>query len=86
MINAALDGTLDNVEYVQEPVFGLSIPKSVPGVPDGVLQPRTTWADPVAYDAQIAKLAKMFADNFKQYESEVSAEVRAAGPRVLEKA
>ena len=45
-----------------------------------------TWADPVAYDAQLAKLAKMFADNFKQYEKEVSPEVRAAGPRVLEKA
>ena len=86
MINAALDGTLDNVEYVQEPVFGLSMPKSVPGVPDAVLQPRMTWADPVAYDAQLAKLAKMFADNFKQYEKEVSPEVRAAGPRVLEKA
>ena len=86
MINAALDGTLDGVEYVQEPVFGLSIPTSVPGVPDEVLQPRMTWADPVAYDAQMAKLAKMFADNFKQYESEVSPEVRAAGPRVLEKA
>ena len=86
MINAALDGTLDNVEYVQEPVFGLSMPKSVPGVPDEVLQPRMTWADPVAYDTQLAKLAKMFADNFKQYEKEVSPEVRAAGPRVLEKA
>ena len=86
MINAALDGTLDSVEYVQEPVFGLSMPKSVPGVPGEVLQPRMTWADPVAYDTQLAKLAKMFADNFKQYEKEVSPEVRAAGPRVLEKA
>ena len=62
------------------------MPTSVPGVPDEVLQPRKTWADPAAYDTQIAKLAKMFADNFKQYESEVSAEVCAAGPKMLEEA
>jgi phosphoenolpyruvate carboxykinase (ATP) len=86
MINAALDGKLDVVAYEEEPVFGLAIPKSVPGVPDEVLQPRGTWADPAAYDAQVAKLAKMFADNFKQFAREVSDDVRAAGPRVLETA
>jgi phosphoenolpyruvate carboxykinase (ATP) len=85
MINAALDGKLDDVRYVEEPVFGLAIPSRVPGVPDEVLQPRGTWTDGAAYDAQMARLAKMFADNFRQYESEVSPEVRAAGPRVLEK-
>jgi phosphoenolpyruvate carboxykinase (ATP) len=85
MINAALDGELDGVQYAEEPVFGLAIPNHVPGVPDEVLQPRSTWADPAAYDAQLAKLAKMFADNFKQYASEVSPEVCAAGPRVLER-
>ena len=80
MINAALDGKLDDVAFVQEPVFGLALPLHVPGVPDQVLQPRGTWADPVAYDAQLNKLAEMFATNFKQYAGEVSAEVRAAGP------
>jgi phosphoenolpyruvate carboxykinase (ATP) len=85
MINAALDGQLDGVPYAEEPVFGLAIPNHVPGVPDEVLQPRSTWADPAAYDAQLAKLAKMFADNFKQYAGEVSPEVCAAGPRMLER-
>jgi phosphoenolpyruvate carboxykinase (ATP) len=84
MINAALDGKLDDVAYGVEPVFGLAIPTRVPGVPDAVLQPRGTWADPAAYDAQMARLAKMFADNFVQFAAEVSEEVRAAGPRVLE--
>ena len=85
MINAALDGKLDDVAFVQEPVFGLALPLHVPGVPDQVLQPRGTWADPVAYDAQLNKLAEMFAANFKQYAGEVSAEVRAAGPQVMER-
>jgi phosphoenolpyruvate carboxykinase (ATP) len=49
-------------------------------VPADVLIPRKTWADPHAYDAQAAKLAKMFAENFKAFESSVSAEVLAAGP------
>jgi phosphoenolpyruvate carboxykinase (ATP) len=81
MINAALNGELDDVEFETDPIFGLAIPKAVPGVPSEVLFPRNTWSDPAAYDAQAAKLAKMFADNFKQFEEQVSPEVRAAGPK-----
>jgi phosphoenolpyruvate carboxykinase (ATP) len=45
------------------------------------LQPRKTWKDAQAYDAQAHKLAGMFAENFKQFASDVSPDVRAAGPR-----
>ena len=76
MINAALNGELDNVEYVTEPVFGLAIPTSCPNVPAEVLNPRNTWADKAAYDAQIRKLAGMFVNNFKQYEDQSSPGVR----------
>jgi phosphoenolpyruvate carboxykinase (ATP) len=51
-------------------------------VPVEVLQPRNTWPDPADYDAQATKLAKMFADNFKTFESGVTPAVKAAGPRV----
>jgi phosphoenolpyruvate carboxykinase (ATP) len=52
-----------------------------PDVPAEVLNPRTTWANPSEYDAQALKLAKMFAENFKGFEADVAADVRAAGPK-----
>jgi phosphoenolpyruvate carboxykinase (ATP) len=81
MVNAALDGELDDVEFVADPVFGVQIPTSVPDVPAEVLQPRNTWADKAAYDAQAKKLAGMFRANFKQFEENVSDEIKAAAPQ-----
>ena len=80
MIRAALSGALDGVGYEKDPVFNLDIPISCPDVPSEVLKPRNTWADGAAYDAQAAKLAKMFVENFKTFEQGVTAEVLAAGP------
>jgi phosphoenolpyruvate carboxykinase (ATP) len=79
MVNAALDGLLDSVEFVTEPAFGLSIPLSCPGVPSEILNPRNVWADKRAYDRQAADLASRFEDNFQQFDA--SEEVRAAGPK-----
>jgi phosphoenolpyruvate carboxykinase (ATP) len=80
MVNAALNGELKDVPFETDPFFGLQIPTAVPGVPAEVLNPRNTWADKAAYDAQATKLAKMFHDNFKQYADRVSDEVAKAGP------
>jgi phosphoenolpyruvate carboxykinase (ATP) len=80
MINAALSGALDTVAYEKDPVFNLDLPVSCPGVPVEVLRPRTTWASGAAYDEAARRLARMFGDNFKKFESEVSADVKAAGP------
>jgi phosphoenolpyruvate carboxykinase (ATP) len=82
MIRAVLAGALDAVVFSKDPVFNLEIPASCPGVPADVLTPRATWADGAAYDAQAAKLARMFVENFKTFEEGVSAEVLAAGPSV----
>jgi phosphoenolpyruvate carboxykinase (ATP) len=81
MIRAALSGALDGVPRVQDPVFGLHIPVSVPGVPDEVLQPRDTWPNPDEYDAQARKLADMFRENFAKFADGVTEGVRNAGPR-----
>jgi len=81
MVNAALDGGLDAGEFAADPVFGMDVPSSVPGVPSEVLRPRDAWADGAAYDAAAARLADMFRANFEQFASEVSDEVKAAGPR-----
>ncbi len=80
MINAALNGELDNVEYVVDPIFGVRVPSSCPNVPTEVLTPKNTWSDGDAYDEQARKLAGMFVENFKQFEAEVSDEVKAAAP------
>jgi phosphoenolpyruvate carboxykinase (ATP) len=82
MIRAALAGQLDRVNYARDPIFNLEIPESCPGVPADVLRPRNTWASGADYDAQAAKLARMFAENFKAFEQGVTAEVLAAGPNV----
>jgi phosphoenolpyruvate carboxykinase (ATP) len=80
MISAALAGALDKVAYRHDDRFNLDVPVSCPDVPAEVLDARSTWANPSEYDAQALKLAKMFADNFKSFEAEVAADVRAAGP------
>jgi phosphoenolpyruvate carboxykinase (ATP) len=80
MIRAALSGQLDKAAYRTDPVFNLEVPQSVPGVPAEVLDPRGTWKNGSDYDAQAKKLAGMFIDNFKSFEGEAAAEVKAAGP------
>ncbi len=82
MVNAAINGKLDNVAYVEDPVFGVQIPTSCPDVPVEVLIPRNTWADKAAYDEQLKKLGGMFVKNFKDYEEGTAPEVKAAGPKV----
>ncbi len=81
MIKAALAGELDQVVYTRHPVFNIDVPTTCPGVPDHVLDPRGTWADQAAYDAQAVKLAAMFVENFKTFAGDVAAAVVAAGPR-----
>jgi phosphoenolpyruvate carboxykinase (ATP) len=80
MVNAVLDGRLDDVPTWRDPVFGVAIPESCPGVPDALLNPRESWADKSAYDAQAAKLAGMFHENFRTYIDDVPEAVAAAGP------
>ena len=84
MVRAALDGRLDGVPTITDPIFGVEIPTTVPDVPAAFLQPRSTWADGAAYDRQARALAHMFAENFAAYADGVSASVRAAGPRVVD--
>jgi phosphoenolpyruvate carboxykinase (ATP) len=79
MIQAALGGLLDNVEYRTHPIFGLQMPVTCPNVPDEVLDPRRLWADPAAYDAAALRLANMFEENFRKYADFVTDAVKDAG-------
>ena len=80
IVNAALDGKLNEVPTTTDPVFGLKVPVECPGVPTEVLDPRNTWNDRQAYDQQARKLAQQFEDNFRKYADDVADAVRTAGP------
>lgn len=67
MIRAAMSGTLENVAYETDPIFGLSVPRTCPDVPYDILMPRNTWEDKDAYDAQARTLLGMFEENFKKF-------------------
>jgi phosphoenolpyruvate carboxykinase (ATP) len=81
MVQALLSGALDNAKTVTHPVFGLAMPTAVPNVPSEVLDPRKTWSDGAAYDAQAKKLAQMFAENIKKFAG-LDPAVAAAGPKI----
>ncbi|HSK15129.1 MAG TPA: phosphoenolpyruvate carboxykinase (ATP) [Gaiellaceae bacterium] len=80
LLHAALEEGLDEVEYRIDPVFGFDIPVSVPGVDDRLLDPRSTWSDPDAYDAKARELAAMFRENFERF-ADAGEAIRRAGPR-----
>jgi len=81
LLNAALNGDLYKVTYETDPVFGLNIPSECTGVPSEILNPKNTWKDKQAYDQKAAELAERFKKNFSEYETHVTPEVIAAGPR-----
>ena len=81
MVRAVLDGLLASAPVTTDPVFGLSVPQNVAGVPSQVLDARSTWKDTAAYDAQAKKLAEMFRENIKKFGDAVSAKILAAGPK-----
>jgi phosphoenolpyruvate carboxykinase (ATP) len=82
MLNAALNGDLLNVDYYSDPVFGFSVPRSCPDVPDSVLDPALAWSSREAYMKRYRALASRFIDNFKRFEEGTSPDVLAAGPKL----
>ena len=82
MISAALNGNLNNVEFEPHKVFGMLMPKTCPGIPGSLLNPRSTWTSKEAYDRQAKELAMLFRNNFVKYRDYVSDEIFNASPLV----
>jgi phosphoenolpyruvate carboxykinase (ATP) len=80
LLRAALDGELDQVEYRMDPIFGFEVPVEVPGVDSSLLDPRSTWSDPDAYDEKARYLATRFRENFQKFGADEN--IVQAGPRV----
>ena len=80
LLNAALDGSLNDAEFRKDPHFGFDVPVAVPGVDSGILDPRSTWEDGEEYDATARKLVQLFIDNFEPFAPHVDEGVRKAAP------
>ena len=83
LLNAALDGTLNETEFSIDPRFGFEVPQSCEGVPEEILNPRDTWGNGADYDSTADRLARMFGENFEQFEQGTSQEVLDAAPKPL---
>ncbi|HHT7240005.1 MULTISPECIES: phosphoenolpyruvate carboxykinase (ATP) [Bacillus] len=80
MIQAALSGELAKAETAKHDIFGLEVPRHVPGVPDEVLMPEQTWADKEAYKAKAIELANEFKENFTKFDSVSEDIINLGGP------
>jgi phosphoenolpyruvate carboxykinase (ATP) len=76
-----LAGELGGVGFRTDPVFGFEVPVRAPGVDESLLDPRSTWADPEAYDRKARELAQMFVDNFSTKHADAPDGVAAAAPK-----
>ncbi|MGB3688339.1 MAG: phosphoenolpyruvate carboxykinase (ATP), partial [Jannaschia helgolandensis] len=77
LLTAALSGSLSRGKFRRDPNFGFDVPVHCEGVADLLLDPRRTWADKDAYDAQAQKLVDMFAANFENYVDHIDEDVKA---------
>ncbi|MFA7572614.1 MAG: phosphoenolpyruvate carboxykinase (ATP), partial [Lutispora sp.] len=82
MVRAAMNGQLDEVAYITDPIFGLAIPKECPNVPNLVLNPPNTWYSIDEYYRKANNLAENFGSNFKQFEG-VSEDILEAEPEKM---
>jgi len=82
LLNAALDGSLLDVDYYTDPVFGFEVPKTCPGVPESVLYPAQSWPSEQEYWHKYRQLAGRYIDNFRKFEADSPPEVVAAGPKI----
>ncbi len=81
LLNAALEGKLNNVEYRKDKLFGFEVPKTCPDVPSDVLDPSKSWGNVEEYWKKYDALAARFIENFKLFAKESSEDVLNAGPK-----
>jgi len=81
LLNAALDGKLEKVEFRKDKLFGFDVPSTCPEVPEDVLDPSTSWGNEKDYWKKYDALAARFIENFKLFEAGVTDEVKNAGPK-----
>ena len=83
LLDAALDGQLQKVEYRKDPLFGFDVPLTCPEVPEKVLTPEAAWPDKKAYKQKYRQLGSLYVENFRKFADDCSEDVRACGPDLL---
>jgi phosphoenolpyruvate carboxykinase (ATP) len=81
MVRAALTGTLDMIDFVNDGIFNLEIPVTCPGVPAEILDPKSTWPDRIKYESSARRLARLFVKNFEKF-GKMPKEIQKAGPAI----
>ncbi len=82
LLNAALNGKLDKVNFVKDPIFSFEIPTQCTDVPDEVLNPSSLWGDKKEYDKRYKDLAMKFKQNFEKFEDTTPQNIIDAGPKI----
>jgi phosphoenolpyruvate carboxykinase (ATP) len=82
MIEAVLSEKLDDVIFVEDPVFGYEVPSVCEGIPAGILDPASSWPSKDGYLTRYRQLAAKFVENFRRFEPRCPVEIRVAGPRI----
>lgn len=82
MITAALEGKLEQAEYQEDEIFGVQIPRSCPGVPSEILNPRDTWKDIASYKKTAKKVARQFVENFEKYADYATEAITSGAPKI----
>lgn len=83
IIDAILNGSLDNAETFTLPMFNPAIPTELPCVDTKILDPRNTYASPEQWQEKAETLAKLFIDNFDKYtDTPAGAALVEAGPKL----
>lgn len=80
-IDAILDGSIHDAEMHNDPIFGFEVPKALPGIDSHLLDPKSTWPSAEEYDTAANNLAKLYVENFKQYEGQGSVDYTQFGPK-----
>lgn len=81
LLNAALEGVLNNLEFRKDKLFGYEIPMSCPNVPEDVLEPSNSWGNKEEYWKKYDALAARFNENFKLFSKNCAQDVVDAGPK-----
>jgi phosphoenolpyruvate carboxykinase (ATP) len=82
MLASALSGALEKSAYRRDQNFGFLVPVAIDGIDAALLDPRSTWSDPAAYDAMAKRLVAMFSANFEKFEDSVDGPVMEAAPQI----
>jgi phosphoenolpyruvate carboxykinase (ATP) len=82
IIDAIIDGSIENAKKVHIPIMNLTAPAKLDGVSD-ILDPRSTYADKSEWETKAKKLAGMYIENFKQYcDNDAAKALIPSGPQL----